>query len=63
VAAIVHNAGEFLAIRKEHGSFAGFLDTLRPLPGEEALARVRGRFKGAGPETADYFLHAVGLTF
>ena len=63
VAAIVHNAGEVLAIRKAHGSFAGFLDTLRPLPEGEALKAVRARFKGVGPETADYFLHAVGFTF
>jgi DNA-3-methyladenine glycosylase I len=63
VQAIVHNAGEAVAIAKEFGSFAAFVETLRALPEAEALEALRKRFKGVGPETADYFLHSVGVTF
>ena len=62
VAALVHNAREFLAVEEEHGSFRDFLDTLRPLAERERLKALAKRFKHVGPETADYFLHAVGFT-
>jgi DNA-3-methyladenine glycosylase I len=61
VEAIVHNAREFLAAEGEHGSFRAFLDTLRPLGERERLKALAKRFKHVGPETADYFLHAVGF--
>ena len=58
--AVVHNAREFLSIAKEHGSFAAFLETLRPLDERARLKAISARFKHVGPETADYFLHSVG---
>lgn len=61
VEAIVHNAGEFRALVKEYGSFGGFLETLKALPEPEQLKSLAKRFKHVGPETADYFLHSVGL--
>lgn len=61
VEAIVHNARQFLAIEEGHGSFARFLDTLRPLGGRERLKALAKHFKHVGPETADYFLHSVGF--
>lgn len=59
--AIVHNAREVLAIRTEFDSFAGYLGALRLLPEGAALEAVQRRFKGVGPETAEYFLHSVGF--
>jgi DNA-3-methyladenine glycosylase I len=61
VEAVIHNAREFEAIAAEHGSFGGFLDTLTPLTEAERIKSLTGRFKQVGPETADYFLHAVGF--
>jgi DNA-3-methyladenine glycosylase I len=62
LAALVHNAQEFQSITREHGSFAAFLDTLRPLDERARLKALSARFKHVGPETADYFLHAVGFS-
>ena len=59
--ALIHNAKEFRSIESEHGSFARFLETLRPLSEKERLKALSKRFKQVGPETADYFLHAVGF--
>jgi len=61
VGAVVHNAQEFLALEKEHGSFRAFLETLRPLGERERRKALAAHFKHVGPETADYFLHAVGF--
>lgn len=61
VEAVIHNAQQFLAAEEEFGSFAKFLDTLRPLGERERRKALAGRFKHVGPETADYFLHSVGL--
>jgi DNA-3-methyladenine glycosylase I len=62
VGAVVHNAKEFEAIKREHGSFAAYLDTLKPLTEAERVKALGRRFKQVGPESADYFLHAVGFT-
>jgi DNA-3-methyladenine glycosylase I len=61
IEAVVHNAKEFEAVTKEHGSFAAFLETLRPSGEQARLKALSKRFKHVGPETADYFLHAVGF--
>ena len=61
VEAVIHNAQEFRALEKEHGSFRAFLETLKPLGERERLKALAARFKHVGPETADYFLHAVGF--
>ena len=61
VGALVHNAREFHAIADEYGSFRAYLATLEELSEHEQLKAVAKRFKHVGPETADYFLHAVGF--
>ena len=61
VEAIIHNAKEFEKVAGEHGSFAAFLETLKPLTEPEQVKAITGRFKQVGPETADYFLHSVGF--
>lgn len=61
VEAVIHNAREFEAIAREHGSFAAYLDTLKVLPEPEQLKSLRQRFKQVGPESADYFLHSIGF--
>lgn len=59
--AVIHNAKEFEGIAREHGSFAAYLETLKPLPEPEQVKALTKRFKQVGPETADYFLHSVGF--
>ena len=61
VEAVVHNAREFESIEREHGSFAAYLETLKPLTEAEQIKALTRRFKQVGPETADYFLHSVGF--
>ena len=61
VEAVVHNAREFEAIARQHGSFAAYLDTLKTMPEAERVRALGRRFKQVGPESADYFLHAVGF--
>jgi 3-methyladenine DNA glycosylase Tag len=61
IEAVVHNAREFLAVEREYGSFAAFLDTLRPLGERERQKALAKRFKHVGPAAADYFLHSVGF--
>jgi DNA-3-methyladenine glycosylase I len=61
VEAVVHNAREFQSIAAEHGSFAAYLETLKPLPEAEQLKTLIKRFKQVGPESSDYFLHSVGF--
>src|ERR1051325_1908751 len=61
IEALIHNAKEFRSIGREFGSFARFLETLRPLSDKERIKALSNRFKQVGPETADYFLHSVGF--
>lgn len=61
VEAVIHNAKEFGRVAAEHGSFAAFLETVKPLPEPEQVKALTARFKQVGPETADYFLHSVGF--
>jgi DNA-3-methyladenine glycosylase I len=60
VEALIANAKEFLSIRREFGAFSGYLASLDRTGGQERLKALTKRFKQVGPETADYFLHAVG---
>lgn len=60
VMATLNNAREFIRIRKEHGSFAGYLKAAGQ-QGEETLCRDMGkRFSFMGPSTTLFFLRAVG---
>lgn len=61
VAAVVENAGEFQRIAREFGSFSGYLAGFAGLPEPERVKALTKRFRQVGPETADYFLHAVGF--
>ncbi|MET0650450.1 MAG: DNA-3-methyladenine glycosylase I [Pyrinomonadaceae bacterium] len=61
VEAVIHNAREFERIADQYGSFAAFLETLKPLPEPEQVKSLTKRFKQVGPETGDYFLHSVGF--
>ena len=60
VTATLKNARELLRIRKEHGSFAGYLKNISG-EGEEALCKDLGRrFSFLGGATTLFFLRAVG---
>jgi DNA-3-methyladenine glycosylase I len=60
VEAIVHNAKEFLWIRREYGSFANFLRSLKQRTDEELFKLLMKRFKHIGSYTIEYYLHSVG---
>jgi DNA-3-methyladenine glycosylase I len=59
IKATIHNAGEFLKIQKEHGSFAKYLDSFGK-DEERLLADVQGRFQHVGVSTARTFLWSAG---
>lgn len=59
IRATVHNAGQFLLLGKEFGSFRGYLDSFGK--DEEKLQRdVQERFEHVGPSTARMFLWSAG---
>jgi 3-methyladenine DNA glycosylase Tag len=60
VEAIIYNAGMFIKIEGEHGSFSDFLKSLRHLKNEELFKFLSKQFKHVGTYTAEYFLHSVG---
>lgn len=60
VEAIIENAKEFLRIEREFGTFSAYLATLRGLSEHDRLKALAKRFRQVGPETADYYLHAIG---
>lgn len=62
VMAIIENAREFERLATEFGAFPAYLATLAGLPERELLKAISGRFKQVGPETADYYLHAIGYS-
>lgn len=55
----IHNAGEFLKVEKEYGSFDKYLDSFGK---DEArmLDAVTDRFEHVGPSTARMFLWSAG---
>jgi DNA-3-methyladenine glycosylase I len=57
--ATVHNAGEFLKLRKDFGSFKGYLDSLGKNE-QELLSDIQAKFLHVGPSTARTFLWSVG---
>lgn len=57
--ATVHNAGEFLKIRKNFGSFKGYLDSFEKNE-RGLLSDIQDRFLHVGPSTARTFLWSVG---
>ena len=59
VQATVHNAGQFLKLEKEFGSFQKYLDTFGK-DEERMLEAVQERFQHVGPSTARTFLWASG---
>ncbi len=60
ILATIKNAGQFVAIRKEQGSFNTYMEELRRLP-EEARCRILSKeFSHLGPSSTVTFLRAVG---
>jgi DNA-3-methyladenine glycosylase I len=60
IEATIHNAKEFLKIKKEYGSFSNFLESLKKLKDKEVFKIFRERFKYIGNYNAEYYLHSVG---
>lgn len=59
ILATVHNAGEFLRLEKELGSFQKYLDSFGKDEGR-MLEAVAERFEHVGPSTARMFLWSSG---
>ena len=59
IQATVHNAGEFLKLEKEFGSFQKYLDSFGKDEGR-MLEAVQERFHHVGPSTARTFLWSSG---
>ncbi len=59
ILATVHNAGEFLKLEKDYGSFQKFLDSFGK-DEEGMLESVTERFQHVGPTTARMFLWSSG---
>ncbi len=61
IVAAVKNAKHFQAIRKEHGTFRSFLDTLDKSNNYASVTKeLRKRFQRLGPSSARLFLYTVG---
>lgn len=60
ILATINNAKEFVAIRKQQGSFDAYLGELRRLPEEQRCRILAQEFAHLGPSTAVTFLRAVG---
>jgi DNA-3-methyladenine glycosylase I len=59
ILATVHNAGEFLKLEKEHGSFQKYLDSFGK-DENRMLEAVQERFQHVGASTARTFLWSSG---
>jgi len=59
IEAVIHNAGVFVEIALEHGSYAKWFDELTP-DEDFLLAEFRRRFKFCGPEVTRSYLMSVG---
>jgi 3-methyladenine DNA glycosylase Tag len=59
IQATVHNAGEFLRLEKEHGTFQKYLDSFGK-DESRMLEAVAERFEHVGPSTARMFLWSSG---
>lgn len=55
----IHNAGEFLKLEKEHGTFQKYLDSFGK-DENRMLSAVQERFEHVGPSTARTFLWSSG---
>lgn len=60
VEAVVHNAKQILALQKEYGSFANWLDNHHPLSKEEWVKLFKQNFKFTGGEIVNEFLMSIG---
>jgi DNA-3-methyladenine glycosylase I len=60
IAAAIANAKTVLALRKEHGSFAGWLDAHYPRSREEWTALFKRTFRFTGGEIVNEFLVSTG---
>ncbi len=59
IQATVHNAGEFLKLEREHGTFQKYLDSFGK-DETRMLEAVTERFEHVGPSTARMFLWSSG---
>jgi len=61
IAAVVYNAKRFQDVKKEHGSFRSFLDSLDKSNNYASVIKELGkRFQRLGPSSARIFLYTVG---
>jgi DNA-3-methyladenine glycosylase I len=56
----IDNAGRFLRLEEEHGSFDAWLDAHHPLEKDEWVKLFRKTFRFMGPEIVNEFLMSIG---
>ncbi len=61
IAAIIHNAGVLLELRRTHEGFAGWLAAHHPRPKADWVKLFRQTFKFTGGEIVGEFLMSIGL--
>jgi DNA-3-methyladenine glycosylase I len=60
IAAVIDNAARIQALRREHGSFAAWLDAHHPLTREEWVKLFKKTFRFTGSEIVNEFLMSLG---
>jgi DNA-3-methyladenine glycosylase I len=60
VDAAIANAGTIFQLRRDHGSFAGWLDHHHPLPQEDWIRLFKKTFRFTGGEITGEFLISIG---
>lgn len=60
IEAAIANAKTILALRKTHGSFAGWLEAHHPLPKEQWVKLFKKTFRFTGGEIVGEFLMSIG---
>jgi DNA-3-methyladenine glycosylase I len=60
IAATIDNARRIQELRREHGSFAGWLDAHHPRPREEWVKLFKKTFRFTGGEIVNEFLMSLG---
>ncbi len=61
ISAIIQNANQFIDVKKQHGSFKSYLDSMDKSNNySRVITELSNKFKWLGPPSASLFLYTVG---
>jgi DNA-3-methyladenine glycosylase I len=60
IEAVIHNANQVIALRKEHGSFFAWIDSVQTKNTEDWVKLFKKNFKFVGTEIVKEFLFSIG---